>query len=65
MRICISIWEQDTQHNTQQERTQPTNWNTYAHRKDLHVNNISNNRREQFPRPIILTPDDDHIGWNM
>jgi hypothetical protein len=28
-------------------------------------NNISNNRRQQFSRPIILTPDDDHIGRNM
>jgi hypothetical protein len=27
--------------------------------------NISNNRRHQFPRPVILTPDDDHIGRNI
>jgi hypothetical protein len=29
--------DQDTQHNTQQERTQTTNSNTYAHRKDLYI----------------------------
>jgi hypothetical protein len=28
-------------------------------------NNLSNNSRQQFRRPIILTPDDDHIGQNM
>jgi hypothetical protein len=27
--------------------------------------NINNSRRQQFPRPTILTPDDDHIGRNM
>jgi hypothetical protein len=31
---CVYIREQDTQHNTQQESTQPTNSNTYAHRGD-------------------------------
>jgi hypothetical protein len=54
------------QHNAQQEITQPTNSNTHAHQGDLHILcNISNNRRQQFPRPIILTPDNDHIGQNM
>jgi hypothetical protein len=32
--------------------------------KGTYINNISN-RRQQFPHPIILTPDDDHIGQNM
>jgi hypothetical protein len=50
---------------TQRERTQPTNSNTHAHREDLYINNISNNRRHQFPRPIILIPDDDNIARNM
>jgi hypothetical protein len=27
--------------------------------------NISSNGRQQFPHPVILTPDDDHIGRNM
>jgi hypothetical protein len=47
------------QHNTQQERTQPTNPNTHAHQENLYINNISNKRRQQFPCPIILTPDDE------
>jgi hypothetical protein len=38
---------------------------TYAHLGDFYFNNISNNRRQQCPRPIILTPDDDQIGRNM
>jgi hypothetical protein len=50
---------------TQQERIQPTNSNTHAQHGELHINNISNNRRQEFPSPIILTPDDDHIGQNM
>jgi hypothetical protein len=94
---CVSrgptcIREEDTQHNTQQETTQPTNSNTHAYRGDLHAfenktrntghnkkhnpttqthmhigifNNMSNNRKQQFPRPVILIPDDDHIGRNM
>jgi hypothetical protein len=57
--------KQDTQHSTQQEKIQPTNSNTHAHRGDLYIKNISNNRRRQFPRPIILTLVDDHIGRNM
>jgi hypothetical protein len=39
--------------------------NTYAQREDLYIDNISNNRRQQFPRPVILIPHDDHISWNM
>jgi hypothetical protein len=31
------------------------------HRWDLYINNVSNNRRQQFPGPIILIPDDGHI----
>jgi hypothetical protein len=46
---------------TQQERTQPTNWNTYAHRGKLYVNNVRNKRRQQFPRPIILTHWSKHV----
>jgi hypothetical protein len=34
--------KQDMQHNTQQERTQPTNSNPHAHRRDSHINNIRN-----------------------
>jgi hypothetical protein len=45
------------QHTTR--RTQPTNPNTYAHQEDLHINNISNKKIQQFPCPVILTPDDD------
>jgi hypothetical protein len=37
---------------------------TQAHRGDLYINNISNNRRQQFPRSVILLPNDDHIGRN-
>jgi hypothetical protein len=48
------------QHKTQQERTQPTN--TIIRMERIY---IFNNRRQQFPRPVILTPDDDHIGRNM
>jgi site-specific DNA-cytosine methylase len=33
--ICIR--EQDMQHNTQQERKQPTNSHTHAHREDLYA----------------------------
>jgi hypothetical protein len=43
---CFRIREQDTQQKTQQEKTQPTNLNTYGHREDLYIfNNISNNRK--------------------
>jgi hypothetical protein len=28
-------------------------------------NNISNNKRQQFPRQKKKKPDDDHIGWNL
>jgi hypothetical protein len=38
-----------------------SNWNTHVHRRDLYIKN----RRQQFPRPIILTSDVDRIGWNM
>jgi hypothetical protein len=31
---------------------------TRAHREDLYIKNISNNRRLQFPHIIILKPDD-------
>jgi hypothetical protein len=34
---CACAFENKTQHNTQQERTQPTNSNTHAHRKDLYI----------------------------
>jgi hypothetical protein len=46
-----SIREQDTQHNPP----------TQTHMRI----DISNNRRQQFALPVILTPDDDHIGRNM
>jgi hypothetical protein len=46
----IEIREQDTQHNIQQEKTQPNNSNTHEHQEDLYINNISNNRRQQFLR---------------
>jgi hypothetical protein len=26
------------------------------------TNNMNNNRRQQFTRPVILTPDDDSLG---
>jgi hypothetical protein len=55
------IRKQNTENDTQQERIQSTNSNTLAHRGDLY-NNINNNRKHQFPRLIILTPDGDHIG---
>jgi hypothetical protein len=40
---------------------------THAHRGDLHtsINNLNDNRRQRFPRPLILTSDDDHIGRNI
>jgi hypothetical protein len=50
--------------NTQQERMQPTNSNAHAHRGNLYIN-ISNKRRQQFPRLVILKSDDDHNGRNM
>jgi hypothetical protein len=55
-RGLICIRQQDTQHNTKQERTRPSSSNTYARRAVLHtcINNISNNRRQQFTCPIIL-----------
>jgi hypothetical protein len=34
---------------------------TRAHTEHLYINN----RRQQFPRPVILKPGDDHIGRNM
>jgi hypothetical protein len=86
----MRIREQDTQHNTQQERIQPTNSNAHAHSRTRHAaqhttrENTTHqlkrtcpsrgliyqqhkqlNRRQQFPRPMILTPDDDHNGRNM
>jgi hypothetical protein len=51
-----NIFRNKAQHNTQKNRIQPTNSNTHAQQGDF----ISSNRRQQFPRPIILTPDDDH-----
>jgi hypothetical protein len=65
MWVRLQIREQDTQHNTQQERTQPTNPNTHMHRGNLYIRNISKNIRQQFPSLIILTPDDDYIGRNI
>jgi hypothetical protein len=59
------IREQDTQHNTQQERTQPTNSKHTCPSRGLIYIIISNNRRQQSPLPTILMPDDDHIGQNM
>jgi hypothetical protein len=65
-RYWILSETQDTQHNTHQERIQPTNLNTHAHRKDLYnINNTSNSRIQQFPYPKILSHDDDDIGRNM
>jgi uncharacterized protein YcbK (DUF882 family) len=47
--MCIR--EQDTQHKTQQERTQPSNSNTYVHQEMTYMSkNISNNRKQQLPR---------------
>jgi hypothetical protein len=48
------IREQDTQHNTQQERTQASNTNTHAHREDLYAfenktRSTGHNRREHKP----------------
>jgi hypothetical protein len=40
--LTLKVQEQDTQHNTQQERTQPTNPDSYVHRKNFCINNISN-----------------------
>jgi hypothetical protein len=51
-------------HNTTRENT-THQLIPYAHRGKLYINNISNKRKQQFPRPIILTPDDDHIGQSM
>jgi hypothetical protein len=52
-----------TTHNRKQHNT-PNQ--TYMHIERTYVfNNIRNNRRQQFPHPIILTPDDDHITQNM
>jgi hypothetical protein len=53
------------QHNTQQEKIQPTNSNTHAHQGNLYINSISNETEEQFHCTAILTPDDDHIGENL
>jgi hypothetical protein len=49
------------QHSTQQERTQPTNSNTYARPEDLYIWQ----QKTAVSSPKILTPDDGHIGWNM
>jgi hypothetical protein len=55
-----TVWASHAaQHAT--ERTQPTNSNTHAHRRNL----LINNRRQQFTFPIVLTTNDDHIGRNM
>jgi hypothetical protein len=52
------------QHTTRD--TQATNSTTHAHGDDLYIfNNISNNRRQQSPHPIILTADVDNIGLNI
>jgi hypothetical protein len=57
---------QDTQHKTQQDRTQPTNPNIYAHREDLkHIWQHKQQQTTAVSSPKILTPDDDHIGRNM
>jgi hypothetical protein len=42
----LRIQEQDTQHNTQQDRTQLTNSNTHVHRGNLYINNISNEKED-------------------
>jgi hypothetical protein len=66
--LCLvfeCIRKQDMQHSAQQERIQPTNSNTHAHRGNSYIDNIKNNRREQFPCSVIVTPDDDHIGQNL
>jgi hypothetical protein len=51
----MRIREQDTQHNTQQERTQSTNSNEHARQGNLRINNISNEREDSgFLMVIIL-----------
>jgi hypothetical protein len=50
------IRKQDMQHNTQQERTQPTISNTHAHWGNLYINNICNETEEShFPSNMFNT----------
>jgi hypothetical protein len=59
------IQEQDTQHKTQQEGTQPTNSNTYAYRQDLHIQQQKQQQKIVVSSPKISTSDDNHIGRNI
>jgi hypothetical protein len=58
--VQLSIREQDTQHNIQQERTQPINLNTHAHQEDLYVfenktRSTTYNKREHNPPTRVST----------
>jgi hypothetical protein len=64
-KIRYIIREQDKQHKTEQERTQPTNSNIYEHRQDIYIYQHKQQQKTAVFLPKILTPDDGHIVRNM
>jgi hypothetical protein len=42
-----------------------TGENTTHQHKHTYIEGTCDNRKQQFPRPVISTPDGDHIGRNM
>jgi hypothetical protein len=59
----MNMVQKAAQHTTGKNTTH--NPNTFGYREDFYINNISNNRRQQFPRPKMLIPDDNYIGRNI